>query len=128
MVSRRRRAAKRTVSLAVFAPFFFAMGLFGVSACPYHGRADTQSGPRVSAHPQEHLAHDESADQRPCTWLVDCNACVGAPLPGPDLYSSLLPTNLSEAAADPTPCDQGPLGPRRGLFELHLPNAPPRVV
>ena len=129
MASIGSRITRRAVSLAAIVPFLVAMGpdLFGVHGCPYHGHAyaETDTVPGHIGGPPTH--HEVSPEERPCTWLVDCHARSGHWLPGPSL-SSLLPPYLPDTAAEIPPYDTGPLGPRHGLFELHLPNAPPKVV
>lgn len=133
---------KRVVSLALAASFLFvtAPDAFGIHGCPYHGFGDVATVAEMHpgmVHGTEHagtetaeLASAYQGDQgsgsgQPCTWLADCHACCVQASVRIDSPATLPATPVQRVARQVTESAQPPLGPRHGLFELHLPNAPP---
>lgn len=106
----------------------------GVHDCPRHADAGA-SVPVAGTGDRGHGGHGARAgaashrpapDDGPCRCLGDCHDSAVTPLApaAPAALPAAAPASLAAAPAPPWSVR----GPRHRLFELHLPNAPPRTI
>lgn len=144
---RNRSIAERLVHLVLFVAFLAATGVeaAGLQRCRLHdalpagqhpeappvstgGATDASAhggGPHCSGPDLTTPAPDHSHDGDTCTCVGDCD--VQTPTAAGEFDADLL-DDIPPTLSVPTLLAGGDdlRGPRHGLFELHLPNAPPR--
>lgn len=140
-----RSLSIRLASLLLAASFLFATGpeVFGLLGCPYHGADGIEAAGAVAVESAYHGHQgnaapatssadrgyaDQGSSDEPCGWLADCHVCCVQVSPRVDTVGTLLPSAVSRVVKESSDAARRPLGPRHGLFELHLPNAPPSLI